>query len=111
MSSMFFALQALRDGDEAYMSEPPRGALFIDAVLEALPDLIEDRERLKKNVAVVYVSGHLDEYPELSREQAEADAKRAQSRLDKKRRAFAHVECNVEHLRQVIRQYYREVSI
>jgi len=86
-------LRFLLDAEYRYLGEPM--AKVIDDVLLLLPDLVEDRDALAQDVN----AGLSEEHRE------------AQKRLEKKRREFSSVLCQVEHLRQVIRQYYRNTSI
>lgn len=65
-------------------------ALFIDALLEELPNLIEDRVAIQDDPR---------------------DALEVRVMIGRKRSEFSHVVANVEHLRHVIRQYYRNISI
>lgn len=80
-------------------------SVFIDVLILELPDLIENRYELAQDIKPC--STTMDEYPELTR----ADEAAAQARLVNKRREFSSVVCQVEHLRQVIRQYYRNTSV
>ncbi len=86
-------------------------AVFIDSLLLEVPDMIENRAKLSSPVAVVRSYGHLDEYMEITRQSEDDAARRAQERLDRKRREFAHVEHAVSFLRDAIREYYRKTSI
>lgn len=70
-------------------------SVFIDVLILELPDLIENRYELSRDVDVVLSEEHRE----------------AQARLVNKRREFSSVLCQVEHLRQVIRQYYRNTSV
>jgi chorismate mutase len=84
---------------------------FLDSVLDAMPDLIEDRTKLSQPVAVIRSYGHLDEYMEITRQSEDDAAKRAQEQLNKKRFEFSKVEMAFEQLREAIRAYHREVKI
>jgi chorismate mutase len=85
--------------------------VFLDSVLDAMPDLIEDRVRLSQPVAVIRSYGHLDEYMEITRQSEDDATKRAQAQLNKKRFEFSKVEMAFEQLREAIRAYHREVQI
>jgi len=68
------------DGLGVYVSTSINRAAFVDALLDAIPSLIEPDE--------------------------------SATTVDPRKRAeFGHVKANVEHLRHVIRQYYRNVNI
>lgn len=94
---------------ERFSSEPV--PLFLDALLDAMPDLIEDRKILSTPVAVIRSYGHLDECPSLTRSSEDDAARRAQIQLDRKRMEFSRVEMAFEQLRDAIRTYCREVRI
>ncbi len=85
--------------------------VFLDSLLDAMPDMMEDRERLAAPVHVIRSYGHLDEYPEATREAEDDIYSEARKRINKKRFEFAKVEMAFEQLRDAIRTYYREVRI